>query len=259
MNNPVATINWQGQEYLDSRTVAKMIKKDHAHLMRDIQHYVKDLEPNPNLDSAQFFIKSSYVDKNNQVRPCYLISRMGCEFIANKLTGKKGNQFTAQYVDAFNTMKKQINSPQVILHRLQKEWNIPKTYGGALQLAADQQAQLEKQKPKVDYYDKMMRNQGLETITEIAKLYGWSAQHMDKELAKRHVIFKRGKKWIMYQKYAANGYTQYEPYPFDKSKNTRSGFQNNLKWTQRGQKFIYDLLKKDGIVPVLEQPNLLED
>lgn len=253
MDNSIATINWRGREYLDSRIVARMIGKKHKHLMRDIRQYINDFGQSPKLDPAQFFIKSSYVDKNDRIRPRFLISKMGCEFIANKLTGKKGNQFTAQYVSVFNTMKQEINSPQAVLHRLQAEWNIPKTYGGALQLAANQQKQLDKQRPKVEYFDKMMRNQGLETATEISKLYGWSAQHLNKELAKRHVIFKRGRKWIMYQKYADKGYTQYEPYPYDDHKTNQRRFQNNLKWTQRGQKFIYDLLKKDGIVPVLER------
>ena len=77
------------QDVMDSRDVAKMINKTHAHLMRDIDRYISDLGPNPKLDSAQFFIKSSYIDPNNQERPCYLLTKQGCEFVANKLTGKK--------------------------------------------------------------------------------------------------------------------------------------------------------------------------
>lgn len=258
MDNQIIPVDLDGQRFLESRQVAKMIGKKHLHLMRDIRRYINDLEPNPNLDWAKFFIPSSYFDQNQQQRPCYLISKMGCEFIANKLTGKKGNQFTAQYVSVFNTMKQEINSPQAVLHYLQDQWNIPKTYGSALQLAANQQKQLDKQRPKVEYFDKMMRNQGLETATEIAKLYGWSARHLNQELKKRHIIFRRGGIWVPYQKYADKGYTQYEAYPFDSQKTQTTNFRNNLKWTQRGQKFIYDLLKKDGIVPVLERKALEE-
>lgn len=54
------------QRVIDSRDIAKMIGKSHAHLMRDIHDYINVLEPDPKLDSAQFFIESSYIDPNNQ-------------------------------------------------------------------------------------------------------------------------------------------------------------------------------------------------
>ena len=86
--------NFNGQPTLDSREVAEMIGKKHAHLMRDIHRYINDMKPNPNLDPAQFFIESNYKDANGQFRPCYLLTKQGCEFVGNKLTGKKGNLFT---------------------------------------------------------------------------------------------------------------------------------------------------------------------
>ena len=97
------------QDVMDSRDVAKMINKTHAHLMRDIDRYIKDIDPDPKLDSAQFFIKSSYIDPNNQERPCYLLTKQGCEFVASKLTGKKGTIFTATYVGLFNQYQEEHN------------------------------------------------------------------------------------------------------------------------------------------------------
>ena len=78
------------QQVIDSRDVAKMIGKSHAHLMRDIHDYINVLEPNPKLDSAQFFIESSYIDPNNQERPCYLLTKKGCEFVVYCCRGGKG-------------------------------------------------------------------------------------------------------------------------------------------------------------------------
>lgn len=94
---------------IDSRDIAKMVGKSHAHLMRDIHDYINALEPNPKLDSAQFFIESSYIDPNNQERPCYLLTKQGCEFVANKLTGRKGTIFTATYVSLFNEYEAEHN------------------------------------------------------------------------------------------------------------------------------------------------------
>lgn len=103
------------QQVIDSRDIAKMIGKSHAHLMRDIHDYISDMEHNPKLDSAQFFIKSSYIDPNKRERPCYLLTKKGCEFVANKLTGRKGTIFTATYVSLFNEYEAEHNSKTVAI------------------------------------------------------------------------------------------------------------------------------------------------
>ncbi|WP_347975370.1 phage antirepressor [Limosilactobacillus fermentum] len=133
-------------------------------------------------------------------------------------------------------------------------YQIPATYGEALQLAAALQTKIEHDAPSLKYFHDQMRNPGLMTTTEIAKDYGWSARKLNKYLESKGVIYRQGNKWVIYQKYADKGYSQYEPFPYDNNK----GVKNNLKWTQRGKKFIYDLLAEDGIRPVLEQMNLLE-
>ena len=133
-------------------------------------------------------------------------------------------------------------------------YQIPATYGEALQLAATLQTKIEHDAPSLKYFHDQMRNPGLMTTTEIAKDYGWSARKLNKYLESKGVIYRQGNKWVIYQKYADKGYSQYEPFPYDNNK----GVKNNLKWTQRGKKFIYDLLAEDGIRPILEQMNLLE-
>lgn len=94
--------NFKGQPTLSSRQVAKMIGKQHKHLMRDIRRYISDISTSPNLDPLKFFVESTYEDAKGEMRDCYLLTKKGCEFVANKMTGKKGNQFTARYVDLFN-------------------------------------------------------------------------------------------------------------------------------------------------------------
>ena len=100
-----------GITYFDSRQVAVMVDKRHDNLVRDIENYIKvisetsKLRPQ-NLKADDYFIKSSYKIKgNNKTYPCYLISKMGCEFIGNKMTGDKGILFTAMYVKLFNEME----------------------------------------------------------------------------------------------------------------------------------------------------------
>ncbi|CAI3586673.1 Phage regulatory protein, Rha family [Clostridium neonatale] len=76
--------------------------------MRDIRGYIKVLEDSPKLDSQDFFIESTYKNSQNKTQPCYLLTKQGCEMVANKMTGEKGILFTAEYVQAFNKMEQHI-------------------------------------------------------------------------------------------------------------------------------------------------------
>lgn len=97
------------QEAMDSRDVAKMIGKRHRDLMRDIRRYISEMATSAKLRALDFFIESSYEDAKGETRDCYLLTKQGCEFVANKLTGKKGTIFTATYVGLFNEYQKEHN------------------------------------------------------------------------------------------------------------------------------------------------------
>ena len=90
MNEP-QLLTFQGEPALDSREIAKMIGKRHRDLMRDIRRYISDMDEGAKLRSPKFFIESNYESSQGKLLPCYLLTKMGCEFVANKMTGKKGN------------------------------------------------------------------------------------------------------------------------------------------------------------------------
>ena len=129
------------QDVLDSRDVAKMIGKSHAHLMRDISRYINDMEMDPKLDSSKFFIESSYVDSMHREKPCYLLTKQGCDFVANKMTSRKGTIFTATYVGLFNEYQKEHNEA-LDGHLLKDELAIRK---GELEYHRDYLIQMERQ------------------------------------------------------------------------------------------------------------------
>ena len=101
----------QLEQKLDSREVAEMIGKDHAMLLRDLRRYEQQLAE-CNLAVGDFFQESTYKDANNQNRPCYLVTKKGCEFIAHKLTGIKGTEFTAKYINRFHEMEDELVDPR---------------------------------------------------------------------------------------------------------------------------------------------------
>jgi len=100
-------IKQNGSAYIDSREVAEVIGKVHKNLLRDIAGYIDHMMKINGLkiEPVDFFLESAYTDSKGETRPCYLLSKMGCELVANKLTGERGVLFTAAYVTKFNTME----------------------------------------------------------------------------------------------------------------------------------------------------------
>jgi len=90
--------------YIDSRGVAEAIEKPHNDLMKSIRKYCAYLTEGK-ISLSEFFVAANYFDSTGRELPCYLLSKMGCELVANKLTGLKGVLFTAAYVTKFNEME----------------------------------------------------------------------------------------------------------------------------------------------------------
>lgn len=105
--NELEILKFNGVEVADSRQVAEVVEKEHHKLLRDIRTYC-DYLTESKIGLSDFFIESTYTDQTGRTLPCYLITRKGCEMIANKMTGQKGVIFTAKYVNAFHKMEQQL-------------------------------------------------------------------------------------------------------------------------------------------------------
>ncbi|KYM49447.1 hypothetical protein A2U11_10805 [Fusobacterium necrophorum subsp. funduliforme] len=96
---------------LDSRDVAKMVEKNHADLLRDIAKYKAYLAESK-IAFSEFFQENQYKDKTGKRNKKYDITKKGCEFLAHKMTGKKGAIFTATYINKFHEMEQVLKNPK---------------------------------------------------------------------------------------------------------------------------------------------------
>lgn len=106
---------------------------------------------------------------------------------------------------------------------------------------------IQEMEPKASYYDIILRTKNAVPITLIAKDYGMSAIRLNRLLHKLGIQYQVGGTWMLYQKYAGEGYTVTHTYPI--SWNTCS---MHTCWTQKGRLFLYELLCNQGIYPVME-------
>ena len=141
-------MNYETQT-LSSLEVAGMVGKEHKNLLRDINRYCKQIKqaneelynerkielvenkkPRGELkiELVEFFRENTYKDGKGETRPCYDITKKGCEFIAHKLTGVKGTVFTAQYINRFHDMEQELQKPQPALpdeENIFDSWTLP--------------------------------------------------------------------------------------------------------------------------------------
>ena len=115
-----------------------------------------------------------------------------------------------------------------------------------------QEQQISELKPKASYYDVVLNCADLLSVSQIAKDYGKSAIWLNNYLHEKGIQFKQGDVWLLYQKYAQQGYTSTKTQSFNGS-DGKVHSKVHTYWTQKGRLFIYDTLKADGILPLIEQ------
>lgn len=95
---------------ITSMEVAEMVGKKHCDLLKDIRRYTVQLGEGK-IPLSDFFTESTYQNSQNKTMPCYMVTKKECEFIAHKLTGQKGTEFTAKYINRFHQMEQERLNP----------------------------------------------------------------------------------------------------------------------------------------------------
>ena len=164
--------------------------------------------------------------------------------------GKQARQYFIALEKAWNSPEKIIERALQIAQRRAIEAE-NRIFG--LELENSKQKQIIGElKPKADYVDWILKSRSLVTMTAIAKDYGMSARVMNKLLHNKGIQFKQGDQWFLYQKYQAKGYTHSETVDIIHS-DGRPDISTQTKWTQKGRLFLYEALKSDGVLPMIER------
>lgn len=154
---------------------------------------------------------------------------------------------------------------------LEKAWNTPEqVFARALKMAdqtisslkdrckflggqvVEQQKVIEELQPKASYYDMILQCKDLIATTVIAKDYGMSAKKFNMMLHDMGIQFKQGDTWVLYSKYQGNGYLKVKTHNYPDSEGVQHSKEHSY-WTQKGRLFLYDFLKQDDILPLIER------
>ena len=263
--NELSIIHKNGVDVIDSRSVAEAIGKNHKELLRDIRNFVEILEKaterksalsesssesnerksalvgkstESNFGLSDFFIPSTYTDSTGRTLPCYLLTKKGCDMVANKMTGEKGVLFTAAYVTAFEKMRKDLTCV------------LPQDYPSALRALADAEEQKLKllaenqtMQPKADYFDALVDRNLLTNFRDTAKELGVKQTHMIAFLLDNGYVYRdqRGK----LQPYAEKNAGLFEVKEFVSGRNGFSDTQTLI--TPKGRETFRLLLQRSTL------------
>jgi len=241
---------------VSSREVAEMMEVRHSDLLEKIEKINKDFE-NGKIRSQKYWIEGTYkVPGNNKTYREFQITKLGCEFLAHKSTGTKGNLFTARYMDRFEEMEKTLkeqNTPSYMIENpveRAKRWILEYQEKEKLVIENQQQTKvIEKQSevigemaPKAEYFDALVDNNLLTNIRDTAKELGIKERTFTEWLIQKNLCYRDKKRKI---KPYANKMKYFELKEFT----TAWGHSDTQTLiTPRGKETFRLLLIKDGLI-----------
>ncbi|MFC7364499.1 MULTISPECIES: phage antirepressor KilAC domain-containing protein [Bhargavaea] len=149
----------------------------------------------------------------------------------------------------FIEIERRWNSPEMVMKRAMDYLNAQVQKLTTQNLVLEQQ--VKEFQPKASYYDLILQNKSVISVSQIAKDYGMGAPTLNRKLKDLGVQYKQGGVWLLYAKYQDKGYTSTKTHAIDSEKSKLHTY-----WTQKGRLFIYDLLKSQGILPVIEREQI---
>lgn len=150
----------------------------------------------------------------------------------------------------FIQVEKNWNSPEMVMNRALK---ISNARVEQLQLEnKNLTRQLEESNKKANYLDVILGTTDAILTTQIAMDYGYSAREFNKLLNRIKIQHKVNGQWILYKSYMGKNYTTTKLYSYT-DKYGKDHSKPLTAWTQRGRRLIYDVLKENGLLPLIER------
>ena len=252
---------------MTSLQIAEVTGKKHAHVMRDIRNLLDKgvSETNFGLSSYQ----QEQPKGGTKEVPMYNLTPKGClilasgydavlrEKIVNKLEEYRQKEqeglielpdFTDP-AEAAEAWAKQYREKKVLsIENESLRIENARLEEDNVVLAAENQ-ELRNDK---NYLDIIMRSRKMMTISQIAQDYGMSGKAMNQKLAEMGIQYKCNDQWILYARYKDCGYVSSRSIEITRA-DGRPDIVLHTEWTQAGRRFLYEELKKEGIIPMLER------
>lgn len=215
--------------------------------MRDIKNLL-----NQGVSESNFGL-TSYQDKFNREKPMYNLTKKGSLILASGYNAV----LREKIIDRWESLETGKATPY---------YQIPQSFSEALMLAAKQAEQIESQQKQIqaqsnqiaelekqtEYTRVILQSKSTALVTQIAQDYGMSARKFNAILRDLNIQHKVRNQWVLFNKYINKGYVQSSTFNFTRS-DGREDVSMTTEWTQKGRMFLYETLKANNILPLIEQ------
>jgi Rha family phage regulatory protein len=254
--NEIIRIDSQKVKGMTSLQIADVTHKRHDAILRDIRNIINGGA------GAHNFVEATYDDKQGKKRPMYELTPKGCLILASGydvVLREKIIDKLEEYQQKERTTMTELpdfTNPAEAARAWAEQFELKQLESKRADEAEQQvlalTSEIEQMQPKVSYYDNILSNKSTVTITQIAQDYGMSAKAFNRTLNALGVQHKVNDQWILYAKYLGQGYVQSKPVTITHTNGYQS-IKYNTEWTQKGRLFLYDVLKNNSIIPLIEQ------
>ena len=255
----------ESRQTMSSLEIAKLTGKPH----NDVLKAIRTMEPAWVKVNGGNFSLVEYKDAKGEMRPCFELTKTECLYVATKFN----DEARAKLVIRWEELEKKSREGMIALPNFTdpaeaamawaKEYREKKVLAIENQSLQKEIVRLEQDNSNLaaevqvlsddkNYLDLIMRSRSLMTVTQIAQDYGMSAKAMNQILANMGIQYKNNGQWILYSKYKDGGYVSSRSIDITRS-NGMPDTVMQTEWTQAGRRFLYEELKKQGIIPMLER------
>ena len=252
----------ESKQTMSSLEIAKLTGKPH----NDVMKAIRAMEPSwEKVSQGKFSLSSRKVEQpNGGIReyPCYELTKTECLYVATKFNDEARAKLVLRWEELEQKQRSQMlqlpdfTDPADAAIAWAKEYKEKKVLAIENKKLEEENIQLaaENQELKHDknYLDLIMRSKALLTISQIAQDYGMSGKALNKKLAEMGIQYSINGQWILYAKYKDCGYVSSRSIDITRT-DGRQDVVLHTEWTQAGRKFLYEELKKQGIIPMLER------
>ena len=252
----------ESKQTMSSLEIAKLTGKPH----NDVMKAIRAMEPSwEKVSQGKFSLSSRKVEQpNGGIReyPCYELTKTECLYVATKFNDEARAKLVLRWEELEQKQRSQMlqlpdfTDPAEAAIAWAKEYKEKKVLAIENKKLEEENIQLaaENQELKHDknYLDLIMRSKALLTISQIAQDYGMSGKALNKQLAQMGIQYSINGQWILYAKYKDCGYVSSRSIDITRT-DGRQDVVLHTEWTQAGRKFLYEELKKQGIIPMLER------
>ena len=248
----------ESRQTMSSLEIAKLTGKPH----NDVMKAIRAMEPSWVKVSEGNFSLASYKDAQGKERPCYELTKTECLYVATKFNDEARAKLVLRWEELEQKQRAQMlhlpdfTNPAEAARAWAQEYEQKQLLAIENKRLEEENIQLaiENQELKNDknYLDLIMRSKALLTVSQIAQDYGMSGKAMNKQLAQMGIQYSINGQWILYAKYKDCGYVSSRSIDITRA-DGRPDVVLHTEWTQAGRKFLYEELKKEGIIPMLER------